>query len=59
MSSIKLIDLHSMISAAISSITSSVSTLLKIIAQQAFTKYKNLVLGTPSPAIGSYITINN
>ncbi len=48
-----------MISAAMSPVTSSASALSKVIAPEAFTEYKNLVLGTPGLAIGSHVTTDN
>ena len=48
-----------MMSAIILPITFSTSTLSKMIAPEAFTKYKNCVLGTPGLATGSHITNDN
>ena len=59
MSSTELINLHSIISTAISPIISSASILSKLIALKAFTEYKNLVLKTLGLAIGSHVTIDN
>lgn len=59
MSSTELINLYNMIFTAISPVTSSTSILSKVIALEAFIKYKNLILETPHLPIGSYITINN
>ena len=57
--SIELINLHSMMSAAISPVTSSTSVLFKVIASEAFTKHKNLVLETANLATGSHLTTDN
>ncbi len=46
-------------SIAISPVTSSAPTLSKVIAPKAFTKHKNLVLGTPGLAIGSHVITDN
>ena len=54
----ELINLHSIMSAAISPVISSASTLSKVIALKAFTEYKNLVLETPDLAKGSHVTMN-
>ena len=59
MLSTELINLHSLISAAISPITSSTSVLSKVIALEALTKYRNLMLRTSSLATGSHITTDN
>ncbi len=59
MSSTELINLHRMMSTAISPVTSSALALSKVIAPEAFTEHKNLVLGTPGLATGSYVTTNN
>ena len=59
MSSTELINLYNMMSTAISPITSSVSALSKVIALEAFTEHKNLVLETPGLATSNYITIDN
>ena len=42
--------------ATISSVISSASALSKVITLESFTEYKNLVLGTPDLATGTYIT---
>ena len=54
-----LINLYSMMSVAISPSTSSASALSKVIIPKAFTKYKNLVLGTFGLTISSQVTTNN
>ena len=59
MLSTELINLHSMMSIAISSITSTASALSKVIASEAFTEHKNHILGTPSLTTGSHITTDN
>ncbi len=59
MSSIELINLYSMMSAAILSVTSSASVLSKMIGAKAFTEHKNLILETSGLAIGNYVAINN
>ena len=59
MSNTELINLHSMMSAAISLVTSFASALSKVIASKAFTKHKNLELETPGLAIDSHITTDN
>ncbi len=48
-----------MIFTTISFVTSFAFVLSKVITQEAFTKYKNLVLGTSGLATGSHITTNN
>ncbi len=58
-SNTELINLHSIMFAAISPIVSSASALSKVIALKAFTKHKNLVLGIPGLAISSHVTIYN
>lgn len=59
MLSTELINLYNIMSSIISLITSSASTLSKIITLKTFIKYKYLVLKTSGLAIGSYVTINN
>ena len=59
MSSTNLINLHSMISAAILPVISSTSALSKVIASKAFTKHKNLMLKTFGLATGSHVITNN
>ena len=43
----------------ISPVTSSASALSKVITPEAFTKHKNLMLGTPGLATDSHVTIDN
>ena len=59
MSSMELINLYSIISAAISPVTSFASALSKVIVLETFIEYKNLMLGTPGPATGSHVTTGN
>ena len=59
MSSTDFINLYNMIFATILPITSSIFALSKVIAPEAFTKYKNPVLEIPSQTISSHITIDN
>ena len=59
MVSTELINLHNMISTAISPVTSSAFALSKVITSKAFTKHKNLVLEISGLAIGSHVTIDN
>ena len=59
MSSMELINLHSMMFAAISSVTFFVFALSKVIALEAFTEQKNLVLRTFGLATGSHVTTDN
>lgn len=40
-------------------ITSSASSLSRVIALDVFTKYRNLMLETPGLATDSYVTTNN
>ena len=58
MSSIEQINLYSIISVIISSITFLIFALSKVIAL-AFIKYKNLILGNFGLVICSHVTINN
>ena len=59
MSNTELINLHSMMFATISPVTSSAFALSKVIAPEAFTEHMNLVLGTSGLATSNYITIDN
>lgn len=59
MSSTELINLYSIISATISPVIFSISTLSKVIALRIFTKHKNLLLTTSDLATNSHITTNN
>ena len=59
MSNKELINLHSIMSATISSVISSASALSKVIALETFTKHKNLVLGTPGLATSCHVTTDN
>ena len=59
MLSTELINLHSIMFAAISLVVSSASALSKMIALKAFTKHKNLVLEILSLATGSHIITDN
>ena len=59
MSTTELVNLHSMMSDAILPVTHFPSALSKIIALEAFTVFKNQVLGTPDLATSSHVTTDN
>lgn len=59
MSSTMAINLYSIMSATISPVTSSTTTLSKVIILKAFIKNKNLILKTFGLAINSDITADN